>query len=217
MRRRWIVMLLVLVLALAGCGGDDGSESDSGEPSATPFVASPLPPTWTPSPPGFVASPVLSPTPDAAQLAATSDVSGELGGGTPYPPTWTPGRRPTVTARPTLPPTPGGVPTLPPAPTWTAQPDYCRELMVLTPEIEIGAQQPVEVSWQPIPQFSLYQLEVRHPGGGIIFSEPVAGSTFTLPGSLFTYASVYGWDVWPLDDNGNKVCFPASGEIIVSF
>jgi hypothetical protein len=296
MRKWWLVILLVAVLALAGCNG--GKKSETATPTATAFVPTPLPPTWTASPPGFVPSPtdtqaltdatnpagegastqpaggtplpptwtalppgfipsptdvqaptatmnlaaegastqpaggtpfpptwtalppgfVPSPTDTQASTATTNlaaeGTSTQPAGGTPFPPTWTPGKKPTATPRVTATPREA---TLAPAPTWTAQPDYCYTLKPLgdNPQITIG--QPATVSWSPIAGFDNYWVTVRHPGGGIILQEPVQGASVELPGSLFTVSGAYGWDVRPLDDSGLPICFPVSGEIMVSF
>jgi hypothetical protein len=73
------------------------------------------------------------------------------------------------------------------------------------------------VSWSPIAGFDNYWVTVRHPGGGVILQEAVQGGSVELPGSLFTVSGAYGWDVRPRDDSGLPICFPVSGEIIVSF
>ena len=221
MQRRWLLwmarVLSMGVLAACGGGGEEqpAEATDSG-PTATPFEPSPLPPTWTPSPEGFV--PSRTPTPEQNGAGPSgSGPGGALAGGTPFPPTWTPGPPPTVT--PLYSPTPTGTPfpTLPPAPTQTAQPDYCYDLQPVVGELETRAEVGVTLRWTPIERYTRYLVIVRHPGGGVIYTETAEGSTHDVPGDLFNTAGAYGWELWPLDGDGNRVCFPVSGEIIVRF
>jgi hypothetical protein len=212
MRKWWLVILLVAALALAGCNG--GKTSETATPTETVFAPTPLPPTWTATPQGFVASPTNTPPPTATVDMAAQEVSTLPAGGTPLPPTWTPGKRPSATPRYTA--TPAN-PTLAPAPTWTQQPDYCYTLQAVgeNPHITIG--ESTTVSWSPIVGIDNYEVTVRHPGGGVVLQQAVTGSSIDLPGDLFTVAGAYGWDVHPLDASGQPICFPVSGEIIVSF
>ncbi len=277
MRKIGIVILLVMALALAGCSSKKKSPSAPQTPTATVFSTStPYPSTWTPTPPGFKASPTntalpaenpterpggsplpptwtpgvgptdtphenspeplntsipstWTPTPSGfvASLTPPGFVASPAnppvqvenpterpGGGAALPPTWTPGTRPTITPRYTPTELP---PTLPLAPTWTAQPEYCSQLQITSPDTRITVGQSVQVSWIPIPQISTYALDVRIPSGDIAYQENVTGSSATLPGSIFTLAGGYSWEVWPLDANGQKICYPASRDIIVSF
>ncbi|MBI5958165.1 MAG: hypothetical protein HY866_05500 [Chloroflexi bacterium] len=211
--RRWMfILLLIGLLALTGCDGDKDKDSNTDqEPSATAFVPTPLPPTWTPSPEGFVASDTPSPTPREIQEGEP----GALTGGSPFPATWTPGRRPTVTPRYTASPIP---PTDPPAATWTPQPDYCYTLQIVSEDVRISVGQDVEVSWIPIERYPDYLFSVRNPSGEIVFQEIVKGkTTMLIPGKTFTNAGGYAWEVWPLDEQGNQTCFSTSRDIIVSF
>jgi hypothetical protein len=256
MRKWWFVILLVAVLALAGCNGGKKSATENATPTATAFVPTPLPPTWTALPPGFIPSPTNNPAPSAAgnpaadgastqpaggtplpptwtalppgfipsptdspAPSATTNLAAEgastqPAGGTPFPPTWTPGKRPSATPRYTATPR---SPTLGPAPTWTAQPAYCYTLNVAGTNPQIKPGDSVTINWVPIAGINNYEFTVRHPGGGVIFQQAVTGASIDLPGNLFTVAGAYGWDVHPLDDSGQPICFPVSGEIIVSF
>jgi len=228
---RKLIWGAALVLLLAACGGDDAAPTAT--PSRTPFEPTPLPPTWTPLPPGFVPSPTVTVLPDdpADEPAAQgADVTpGESPGGQQLPPTWTPGAaqaRPTVTPRSVRPATGGdagqsgassNIPTGTPAPTWTSQPDYCRELQAIIGDVRVYVGQSVTLSWQPIGRFDNYIVEIRHPGGSVVHSAIAPGSSYTVPGDVFTQANVYGWEVRAIDENGDRVCYAISGEIITSF
>ena len=227
---RRIGWMLILVLALAACGGNDSSPTPT--PSRTPFEPTPLPPTWTPTPAGFVPSPtatIESAEPAEADNTTADAVSGQLQGGQGFPPTWTPGpapQRPTVTPRPTLPSSGGAagqssgssnLPTGSPAPTWTPQPEYCYELQAIGGDIRSYVGHAVTLAWKPISVFDNYLVEVRHPGGSVVHSAIAPGGSYEIPGEVFTQANVYGWEVSAVDENGNRVCFPISGEIITSF
>lgn len=213
MRRAWLLTGVLAAALLAGCGGgDEAGQTPSA--TATLVTPSPLPPTWTPRPPGFVPSATPTPENTAVRTPGEASEGGSLAGGTPFPPTWTPGSPPSATPRKS--PTPVA-PTLPPAPTWTAQPDYCFALKVVGGDLATRAGVAVTVRWTPIAEFSDYLVIVRHPGGGIIYSGPASGGAHLLPGDLFSVAGAYGWEVWPLDAAGNRACFAVGGEIIVSF
>jgi len=212
MRKEWLLSGLLAVALLAGCGGDEAGQTPPA--TATLVTPSPLPPTWTPKPPGFVPSATPTPETTATRTPGGTGESGSLAGGIPFPPTWTPGSPPSAT--PIKSPTPV-VPTLPPAPTWTPQPAYCRTLAVVGGDLATRVGVAVTVRWTPIAEFSDYLVIVRHPGGGIVHSEAVAGDTLRLPGDLFSVAGAYGWEVWPLDAAGNRACYAVGGEIIVSF
>lgn len=213
MRRAWLLFGVLVAALLAGCGGDGG---DGPAPSATATLVTPssLPPTWTPRPPGFAPSATPAPENTAVRTPGGAGEGGSLAGGTPFPPTWTPGAPPSATPRKS--PTPV-VPTMPPAPTWTAHPDYCLALTVVGGDLATRVGVAVTVRWTPIAEFGDYLVIVRHPGGGIIYSEAVAGDTLRLSGDLFNVAGAYGWEVWPLDDAGNRACYAVGGEIVVSF
>ncbi len=219
--RRWLLIMAVVLAGtlLGACGSDNGNQpatSTPDVPSVTPIQRTPFPPTWTPSPAGFV--PSRTPTPEKVQSRPDeTGPGGALVGGTPFPPTWTPGPPPTKTPLYSPTPTWTPFPTLPPAPTRTLQPDYCYELQAVSGSMETRAGVPVIVRWNPIPRYSSYLVIVRHPGGGVIYTEPAEGGQHELSGDLFRTAGAYGWEIWPLDDAGNRACFPISGEIIVRF
>lgn len=209
---RKLALLIVVAVILAACGGDGGGSSGQ-DASATPFVASPLPPTWTASPPGFVAT--EEPLAQTEEPRATTErESGSLAGGSPLPPTWTPGRRPTITPLYTATAVP---PTLPPAATFTPLPDYCYELTPITGNVRMQIGQSVTVQWIPIGGITSYYLDVRHPGGGIVLEATVLATSYEIPADTFTVAGAWGWEVWALDEAGNRICFSISGEIIMSF
>jgi hypothetical protein len=228
---RRLLWVAGLVLLLAACGGDSET-APTVTPSRTPFEPTPLPPTWTASPPGFVPSPTVTAEPDES-ATETSDQpadapSGQVQGGQQLPPTWTPGAavgRPTVTPRPALFSSSGGeqgsgssnMPAGSPAPTWTPQPDYCYTLAPLGGDVRVYVGDSVTLSWQPIPQFENYLVQIWHPGGSVVHSAIAPGGTYTVPGDVFTQANVYGWEVSAVDENGNRVCFSISGEIFTSF
>ncbi|HVO72127.1 MAG TPA: hypothetical protein VMT24_18885, partial [Aggregatilineaceae bacterium] len=88
MRRWWLVILLVAVLALTGCNGGKKS-APTATLTATAFVPTPLPPTWTASPPGFVPSPTDTQALSDTTSPAAGGASPSPSGGTPLPPTWT--------------------------------------------------------------------------------------------------------------------------------
>lgn len=154
------------------------------------------------------------PSPTPTPTLEPSPVGGSLVGGTPFPPTWTPGRPPTSTPRgaPTSVP-----PTLPPAPTWTALPDYCYELTVIGGDTDIRVNTSVTLRWTPIAGFSDYLVLVYFPGGSLAYQQVVKGTEHTVPGEIFRLAGAYGWEIWPLGPQGERLCFPAGGEIVVSF
>lgn len=206
MRKAAFVLLLIAVLVLAGCNNDKKDSKTEGGVTETPFVPTPLPPTWTATPPGFVASPTFTATPAGAAT--------DRPGSTPLPPTWTPGRQPTVTPiyTPTAVP-----PTLGPAATWTPLPDYCSELQISSEDSRIRTGTSVAVSWTPISGYNTYQLNVYNPSGQLAFQATVTGNSFTLPGSIFVNAGGYGWEVWPLNAQGERICYPAGRDIIVDF
>ncbi|MCZ7538492.1 MAG: hypothetical protein M5U29_00920 [Anaerolineae bacterium] len=213
MRRAWLLTGVLAAALLTGCGGgDEAGQAPSA--TATLVTPSPLPPTWTPVPPGFVPSATPAPESTTVRTPGGAGEGGALAGGTPFPPTWTAGAPPSATPRKS--PTPV-TPTLPPAPTWTAHPDYCLGLTVVGGDLATRVGVAVTVRWTPIAEFSDYLVIVRHPGGGIVHSEAVAGDMLRLPGDLFSVAGAYGWEVWPLDAAGNRTCFAVGGEIIASF
>lgn len=191
-----------------------------------------FPPTWTASPPGFRASPTPtgqaapdsnSGTSGASGAAGDAGSSGSSGGASGaatsiFPPTWTPipsrtpGMRPTSSGIDPLMPTP-----LPAGPTWTPQPAFCKELAEGSNNPGTYVGQPFVVNWIPVSWAAAYLVEVRHPGGGVVVSETVLTGSFTVPGETFTQANVYSWQVTPLDETGNPLCYPISNEIVVTF
>jgi hypothetical protein len=228
MRKTWFVITLVLVLALAACGGDDegdsGADDGGGEVAAT-VTSAPSPttmqdiPTWTPGDP-----PTRIPdTPTAAGDDAAD--SGGAGDGS-YGPTWTP--VPSPTPIPTL--TPSITPTYTLTP--TALPPECFELLPVEMEDVTYAGYSIAVRWQIIPDFQTFPKyllrvykgdrtnEVYHQH--IDPLEAIVPGTDTaevvVPGDVFKEKpgrQVYGWEVWAIDVNGELVCFSISGEIIV--
>ncbi len=211
MRGRWLVMGLLAAVLLAGCGGTK-TEEEPPTATATLPTSSPLPPTWTPGPPGPL--PSATPTPEIATETTPggAGIGGDLAGGTPFPPTWTPGVLPTATPR--ISPTPV-LPTLPPAPTWTMQPDYCFALTTVGGDLTTRPGLAVTVRWTPVEEFSDYLVLLWRPDGSLAYSQTVTGGSHTLPGDLFSTVGVYSWELWPLDKDGNRACFVIGGEVIV--
>lgn len=218
MRKYWL-LLVVMSLVLTGCGGDDDPEDNAPTATAQPS-RTPLPPTWTASPQGFVASPTATLT-----LAPTEPGSNPTGQSV-LPPTWTPGTRPSITPRNTSLPQgsvidSSGTATIPtPEPagaTWTPQPEYCQELQPMASDENIVLGQPASVMWQPITNIPDYEVAVWFVSGEKIFSQRVSGvSSFEIPADVFTVAGVYGYEITPLDANGQKICYPISWELFVS-
>lgn len=219
MRKFWFALLLIVPLALAACGGDDGGEDTppSDTPTATPVTPTLGPPTWTPAPEGFRPSATPRPT-------ATPRPDDDEAGESDLPPTWTPPptravatsqgsgntgedaivRNPDATPKPTF-------------PTATPQPDWCYELIPISEDFRIQAGQPVTLTWESIPQMERFLVEVRHPGGFRVFSDITTENSYQVPGDTFQQAVAYGWQVLPLAEDGTGICFPISGEIVVTF
>lgn len=154
------------------------------------------------------------PAPTDTPTLEPSPVGGSLAGGTPFPPTWTPAQPPTSTPQVA---SGSPFPTLPPAPTWTALPEYCYELTVIGGDTEMRVNTRITLRWTPISGFSDYLVLVYYPGGVLAHQQLVKGTEYTVPGEIFGSAGVYGWEIWPINEQGERVCFPAGGEIVVSF
>ena len=111
-RYRWLIILLVLTMVFVGaCGGNDETPEPVQEPTATAEPAptdTPVPPTDTPVPPtNTPVPPTETPVPPTATPTDT-----------PEPPTATPTNTPTSTA-------------VPPTPTATPEPDLFIYLPVI--------------------------------------------------------------------------------------
>ncbi len=224
MRIVWGVITVIVVLGLAGCGGNNNKGQQATQPAAasasvTPLGgSSPLPPTWTDVPPGFKPSdtPTLESAVTPTRLVPVENVDT---GATPLPPTWTPGRRSSVT--PVLTES-TAVPTSSPAPTWTPLPSFtplpaiCAQLTAIGEDSSTKVGQALLVQWTPIPGIETYRIDLRHPGGGLVMTQLVAGTSFEFSGDLFTVAGAYGWSVSPLDSTGEDTCYPTGAEIIVT-
>ena len=226
MQKVWFVLLLILVPALAACGGKEEKTSATETPTLTPVTPTVLPPTWTPTPEGFV--PSKTPTPAEEELGGAStgdESSGQIGGGQEFPPTWTPGKPPSSTPRPTQTRSTTSNPsqadtnlaTKPAAPTWTPQPEECYNLRPLVEDQAVFVGMSATISWAPVTGYDNYLIEVRHPGGGISHSSFVKGTSYEIPSDVFSVAGAFGWEVWAVRESGERVCFPSSGEIVVSF
>ncbi len=180
------LLTIALLLALSACGGKENTG-----------------PADTPAPP----------------TEANAPAEGE-GNDSVFPPTWTPSPvPPSPTARPTLAPEMLAASLTPPiGPTKPASaPDYCFEFDVLsegTTHIKTG--ESVLIAWQPIEQYPDYEVSLWPPSGDAQIREVVQGGSYAFAGELFSVAGVYGWEVWPLDENGQHVCRGLSGEIVVS-
>lgn len=201
MRLTGVLATLAVALLLAACGGDESAPESEATPAPTvaptiapttaPADASPLPPTWTP------AAAALTPAPGS-------------GAGPTMPPTWTPRGQ-------IMPPVaPGPSPTRPPdQPTWTPLPDWCSELQVISAPGISYTNLPVILSWAAVPNVAQYRVELRNPGGGLLIAEVTAETEHTFGGDLFQVANVYGWQITPLDENGQPVCYALADEIVV--
>ncbi len=179
-------LLVVVLLVLSACGGQK-------EESAS--VETPGPAT-------------------AAETAPSAVPSTSI-----FPPTWTPSPEPPeLTPQPTLgpeQPTPTRTPVA--VPTQPAVPDYCFEFDVLSEgTIQIQTGESARIAWQPIAPYPNYEVSLWPPSGDAQIREVVQGGSYTFSGELFSAAGVYGWEVWPLDDAGERVCRGLSGEIVVS-
>jgi hypothetical protein len=198
---RFLIPFIALILA--GCGGKSVVvPTQMVMPTPTPLSATPglLAPTWTPE------SIVTQPEQNHVRPPTW----------TPRP-TWTPFNRPTGTALPHITQTPRGTAIAkPPVLTATPIPQDCFNLKALTAEVRILVKQPARIAWNPVPHTDSYQVIVNHPGGEEIFNSVIPSPSIVLTGDLFKTLGAYGWQVWPVNDAGDRVCFPVSGEIIVS-
>lgn len=239
MRKLGIVSLLALVVLISGCGGGDDDKAPT--PSETPRPLPTLPPEWTATPPGFVPSETPTPAPSSTRTPGADGTSGEAGltsdeaGGAPTPggeddeawfqATWTP--VPTNTFVPTFTPTI----TLTPSFTPTSLPDICFELAPVDTVGVTWAGYAVPIRWNYISDlgsFSRYLIQLFKGDQEVwnfIIADPlsyvVPGTTeiqYEIPGHIFEENprdQVYSWVVWPLDINGERVCYSINNEIIV--
>lgn len=208
-------ILIILALVLAACGDDATTPAPATD---APDGPTPLPATWTPSPEGF--EPSATPAGEALDVDDAPVESGPPGGGSTLPPTWTPFVRPTITPLPrpivTLEPlTPTPIEEGAPSPTPLGEHCFTLESLVEEdPRIEVG--QGVGIRWTPVEGISAYRVEVAHPDGGMILNAITPDTLYEIPGTTFTTAGVYGWQVTPLAGD-QPVCYSISGEIITSF
>ena len=225
MRKLWFVMLFGLVLSLAACGGDGGSEEAAATATNTPPpTRTPLPGTWTPSPQGFVAT--MAP---AEATATSGPVASPVSGGQALPATWTPlpddFQRPTSTPAPVN-TAPGAEATpeqirlgspVPPGPTATAYPEACAtfELTAADERVFIGTA--TGVAWRPVEGAVGYHFVLRHQGGGIMIEETLTSTLLEIPEDTFQVQGVYGWELTPIDANGDPMCATLGIELYALF
>lgn len=213
--RYWLILLLLLLAACDNAANEsDDSPAATSDATRTPIPTSStiLPPTWTATPEGFVAT--QRPTQQVSTNTPLAVREGTL------PPTWTP--FPTSTPHPPL---PTRIPPTIFVAEGTAAPvsRLCREFEPHvgqnTGSEYIYQESNVGIFWMPITSEEGYTFRFRviHPDGTVILEEETASTEFEIPSGLLNAGNqVYSWEVQPIKD-GELVCFPVTGEIFVEF
>lgn len=184
------VLLLVFVLVLAACGGQqeqvlpttvpiEATEEPSPLPTATPLnlVRSTLPPAWTAAPDANTQG-----QPDATTAA---DQSGQ----------------PAATQPPTFAPA-------------TAL-DACtgfgedRDRNVRTFKIGDSPQ----VYWTAVPGAASYSISLVDETGEKLLTDYTTDTTFTFDATLFEQTKLYGWEAYPIDPVGQQMCLARGAEL----
>jgi hypothetical protein len=197
--------LILLMLLMAACGGDDeggevptliptfdGQEAATDEvqaPSAdvtatsTPRVVVPtLPPSWTPEPTATPTVPVTF-TPSLTRTPRTSATV------TPVAPTPIP-------------------------PEVVDCSNFGPDMSLSTTTYQLNAQPGPTIAWLPIPDIRYYRIRLFDQVGNEAMPDmPIVedASTYTIDPITFSSPGRYAWEVQPLDDNLIQVC-PGRGE-----
>ncbi len=193
MRKYWIVVFVVcLAFLLVACN----PEGEAPLPTLIPTLAAP------PTQPPTIAPPIIDDTP-VPDSSPTQQISNEL------PPTWTP----TFTAMPSP---------LPASPTAEATfanpelPETCDtfgiDLSRSQRTFPLGASP--FVAWIPADNTQYYRVWVTDEFGMELSVEYIAETEFNFPAELFQEGRRYGWNVYPVDEFGDQMCYRRGGELV---
>ncbi len=191
MRKYWIFVFVVcLALLLVACNPAE----EAPLPTLIPTLAE------QPTQPPTVAPLTDTLTPD---FTPTQEISNEL------PPTWTP----TFTAMPSP---------LPASPTAEATvaiqelPETCNtfgtDLSRSQRTFPIGASP--FVAWVPADGTQYYRVWVTDEFGRELFNDYIAETEINFPAELFQEDRRYGWNVFPVDEFGDQMCYRRGGELV---
>ncbi len=80
-------------------------------------------------------------------------------------------------------------------------------------EFELGTSP--KASWTAVNGAQLYRLALRQSSGFVINDNIyIAETTYTFPSDLFFEGFTYGWDVYPINNAGDQMCFAVGSELI---
>jgi hypothetical protein len=69
--------------------------------------------------------------------------------------------------------------------------------------------------WTPINGAQLYRLALRMSNGFVVNENIyVAENSYNFPPDLFVEGQSYGWDVYPINNAGDQMCFAVGAELI---
>lgn len=92
--------------------------------------------------------------------------------------------------------------------------DFEVDLQDSTSTFALGTQ-PV-AAWISIAGAESYFLELSNQSGFVILTDVyIAETTYTFDADLFEDGQAYGWSVYPLDANGDQMCFTRGSEMVV--
>lgn len=128
------------------------------------------------------------------------------------PPTWTPQPSPTMTNTPE-PVFPSPTPFIPAAGVPDACSNFVADIAGSTIEFRLGT--PPTAAWTSIEGAELYRLTLAEANGRVIRDDIYLTDTqYQFDGSLFEEGRFYGWSVYPINANGDQMCFQAGLELI---
>lgn len=161
--------------------------------------------------------PTLESLPTAIPTTAVPTVDATIAPTVPrarptLPPTFTPTATETETATPT--------PTLAITPTFfnppVELPPGCETFLVddASRSIRFNLGESPTVSWAAATGAIRYRLTLAELTGRILTDTIyIAETTYTFPGELFEQGRFYGWDVYPINEAGDQMCFIQGGEL----